>query len=291
MHELEAEALKLSILVRNAEDWSGEYAKDPSTHTKLLTAEARTRIDLTHYFRDLATDIVKHIRWQAYLNQRRDTLDDQNPNYNVDVIVQDVPMDQYDGTFIKIVFQQVALLTTLGAMAGEHIYHIPLGIQSTDAIIQELTTEHVARLVGKKILKDGSIVDNPNADYRISTKTRNDIVQSIKTSLNLGEDITAASARLQKTIANPMRAKVIAQTESVNSYQQGMRQFGVQSGAVGKEWQDDGAVDVCAEYAALGPVPFDFDYSGSGLWGPTAHVKCRCGTRLIYPTEWERLHS
>src|SRR5205085_9024637 len=180
--------------------------------------------------------------------------------FNVEVIVQDVPLEDYDGTFIKVVFQDVATLTAIGATAGENIYNVPLGIQSTDAIIQQLTTEHVANLVGKKVLKDGSIVDNPKATYRISDKTRNDIAQSIKTSLNMGDDIQAATERLQKTVMglNNNRAKVIAQTESVNAYQSGLLEFGVQSGAVGKESQDVGAVDNCRTYAEMGPVPLDY---------------------------------
>src|SRR5947209_4259187 len=186
MRDIEAEAIQLTALVRASEDWSGEYTKDPKTHAKLLRNEARLQVELTKYFRDIAADIAQYINWQGYLNQRPQTLDAENPNYNVEVIVQDVPVDKYDGTFIKVVFQEMAILTAIGATAGENIYRVPLGIQSTDAIIQELTTEHVASLVGKQVAKDGSIIDNPNATYRISDKTRTDIAQSIKTSLNLG---------------------------------------------------------------------------------------------------------
>lgn len=291
MEDIERQAIRLSALVRASEDWSSEYAKDPKTHARLIRTESAMRVDLTKYFRTIATDIARYIHWQPYLNQRKLTLDDQNPNYNVEVIVQDIPYDQYDGTFIKVVFEAIAAMTAIGAAAGEAIYKVPLGIQSTDAIIQQLTTKHVASLVGKKVLKDGSIVDNPKADYRISNKTRTDIAQSIKTSLNLGEDINVATARLQKTISNPARAKIIAQTESVNAYQAGLTEFGKQSGAVGKEWQDVGAIDVCREYAELGPVPFDYDYDGNGLQGPTAHVKCKCGRRFIYQAEWDNIQS
>jgi hypothetical protein len=293
MDALDRKAVKLLMLIRSREDWSSEYAKDPKTHAKLLRSEARLQVQLTKYFRDVANDAVKYIHWQPYLNQRSQaqTLDKQPLNYNIEVIVQDVPEDKYDGTFIKIVFEELALMTALGAMAGENIYGIPLGIQSTDAIIQELTTEHVASLVGKKVLKDGSIVDNPKASYRISDKMRKDIAQSIKTSLNLGEDIQAATDRLKKTISNPNRAKLIAQTESVNAYQAGLTEFGKQSGAVGKEWQDVGAVDMCRVYAELGPVPFDYDYDGNGLQGPALHPRCRCSRRLIYRTEWDSIQA
>lgn len=296
MQELEYEAIKLSALIRATEDWSSEYAKDPTSHAKLLRTEARMQVDLTKFFRDIAKDLPRYIDWHAYSTDLRAATtqkfaagEQQQSQYNVDVIVRDVPTDRYDGTFIKVVFEELAIMTAIGAQAGEAIYGVPLGIQSTDAIIQQLTTQHVANLVGKKLLKDGSIVDNPKATYRISDKTRTDIAQSVKTSLNLGETVDEATARLQKVIANPNRAKIIAQTESVNTYQAGLYEFGAQSGAVGKEWQDVGAVDVCADYAAEGPVPFDYLYGGT-LTGPTAHTRCRCGQRLIYQAEWDKLN-
>lgn len=293
MEEIEREAINLTALIRSSEGWSSEYTKDPKMHAKLLRAEATLQVKLVRYFRDIAASIAKYIHWQPYLNQRPQTPNPANPNFNVEVIVQDMPLDEYDGTFIKVVFQEVATLTAIGATAGENIYRVPLGIQSTDAIIQELTTEHVASLVGKKVLKDGSIVDNPKATHRISDKTRKDIAQSIKTSLNLGDDIQAATERLKKSVMglNNNRAKIIAQTESVNAYQSGLLEFGKQSGAVGKEWQDVGAVDICSEYAALGPVAFDYDYDGDGLQGPTVHPRCRCSLRLVYQAEWDRIHS
>lgn len=288
MDEIEREAVQLSALIRASEDWADEYAKDPKTHAKLLKSEGRLRVLLTKYFREIAAHLPGFIRWQSYLNQRQATVSDQPPNFNVQVIVEDVPYEQYDGTFIKVVFEEVATMTAIGAQAGEAIYRVPLGIQSTDAIIQELTTQHVASLVGKKVLKNGSIVDNPKATYRISDKTRKDIAQSIKTSLNLGEDIQTATERLKKTISNPTRAKLIAETESVNAYQAGLEEFAHQSGAVGKEWQDVGAVDACHEYAELGAVPIDYLYGGK-IVRPTAHVKCKCSIRYVYPAEWKRL--
>lgn len=288
MPPLESQALKLSAKVRHSEDWSTEYKKDPKTHAKLIVTESRLRIDLTKFFATMASQIAHSVNWQAYVMQvpRQHLAQDQTPDFNVDVIVQNVPVEQYDGTFIKVVFETLATMTGVGATAGETIYGVPLGIQSTDTIIQQLTTEHVASLVGKKVNPDGSIVDNPNAEYTIDTKTRNDIAQSIKTSLNLGETVQDATDRLTKTIANPARAKIIAQTESVNAYQSGLMEFGKQSGAVGKEWQDVGAVDVCATNTADGMIPFDAEFSG-GVTQPTQHVNCRCGLRLVYQKEWD----
>src|SRR5438270_10168581 len=107
MRDIEAEAIQLTALVRASEDWSSEYTKDPKTHAKLLRVEAALQVNLVKYFRDIAANISKYIRWQPYLNQRPQSPNPTNPNFKVEVIVQDVPIAEYDNTFIKVVFQDV----------------------------------------------------------------------------------------------------------------------------------------------------------------------------------------
>jgi hypothetical protein len=281
MDKLEAEAIRLGALLLSSEGWSDEYIKAPDEHARLLRKESKLHIDLHKFYKRMAANAQQFVNWYNYNYQIK-------ADYQVEVIVNDNEINSWNDEFIKVSFQTVGELIAVGAAAGEVIYKIPLGIQSTDAIIQQLTTKEVAALVGKRVLKDGSIIDNPRAEYNVTETVRKDISQSIKNSLALGDDIQTATARLQNVIANPVRAERIAATEAVNAYQAGITEFGHQSGAVGKEWLDAGAVDVCAEYAGLGPVPFDYKYGGR-LDGPAAHTRCRCGRRLIYAEEWARL--
>lgn len=277
-------ALELNrALVLASEDWAKGFTKAPEVHGKLLRCNARMERKIIQYFRELASNTDKFISWSAYGHIIQHVSASQVDAYDVSVVVNDTYLDQSDDAFITVIFEDIALATTLGAQAGEVIYKIPLGITPTDADIQKIAHEHVAKLVGKRIDDNGNIIDNPNSEYQISDKTRADIRQSIQTSVNLGEDVQTATKRLQKTIKNVKRAQTIANTETVNSYSAGLLHFGGVSNAIGKEWEDNGALDVCAEYSHRGAVPFDYSYDG--IDGPTAHPNCRCNLRLIYQNE------
>lgn len=281
MDDLLQAAIENHALLRAAEDWSTEYSKDPVTHAQLLKLEGKWELDLRRFFKEMASHAYDFINWSQYTNQK-------NADYNVDVIVNDDNIDDYDGQFIKVSFETVATITAVGAQAGQTIYGINLGITSVDQNVQKLAMDQVAGLVGKRVLPDGTIIDNPNPEYNVTNTVRKDIAQSIKTSLGLGENLQEATDRISKVISDPMRAERIARTESVNAYQRGLRQFAIQSGAVGKEWQDAGAIDACADNTAEGPVPVNFVYATGGT-EPTAHVLCKCGIRYIYAQEWDSI--
>ncbi|MBS4040403.1 MAG: hypothetical protein KGZ81_07370 [Flavobacteriales bacterium] len=275
------EAIQTIALIRAAEDWSKQYQQDPETHAALLKNEAKWTLAMIRFFKKMANEMDRYISWGNYHLQ-------VNADFNVDVIVRDEYLDPYSDDFIKISVEYVVGMVVAGAQSGENLYGINLGIDSTDAIIRKLSLDRVAALVGKRVEPDGSIIDNPKAEYSITKTMRQDIAESIKTSLALRETNEEAKARINKVIKNPKRAERIARTESVNAYQTGVTEFGFQSGAVGKVWQTVGTTDVCADYAKLGPVPFDYLY-GDKLQGPTAHPGCRCGRRLIYQAEWDKL--
>lgn len=279
---LENEAVGMISLLRAAEDWSDQYGKDPVSHAKLIKNESKWIVAMINFFKVIAAD-PNLINWYAYRNQVK-------ADYNVDVIISDNVLTPYSAEFMKVSLEFVVGIVTAGAQSGEAIYDIPLGLDSTDAIIQRLGTDRVARLVGKRVKPDGTIIDNPRPEYNITQTLRKDIAQSITTSLNMGETVQEAQARVDKVIKNPKRSEKIARTESVNAFQAGLTEFGTQSNAVGKVWQTVGATDICATFAELGPVPFDFLYDGV-FDGPTAHVGCRCGRRLIYQAEWNNLQK
>lgn len=271
-------------LLLASENWSNGYDKAPMQHAQLLKVDARLERKILQFFKDVAKQSDSFINWYAYDYAKRGVTASRVDAYDVSVIVDDTAVAGTDNTFITVVFEDIALATALGSQAGEVIYDIPLGISPTDADIQRIAHQHVAKLVGKRITNDGSLIDNPSADYRISDKTRADIRQSIQTSINLGEDVQAASARLQDTIKNigKSRAQIIANTETVNSYNAGLVDFGTKSKAIGKEWEDNNADDICAQYASLGPIPFSQTYDG--LDGPTAHPNCLIGSSKVDAT-------
>lgn len=275
---VEDEIEKTDRIILAAEKWGKGYSKDPDSHAALIRAEAKLARQIRKVFRDRAEDIAAYVNWPYYFGQVM-------ADFNVDVAVTGDFFDGLDSDFISITFDTIATATALGAQASEVVYGIPLGIRSSDAIIQDLTTERLAFLIGKRVDKSGAIVDNPNSKYRISDKTRNDVAKSIQTSISLGEDKPTAVNRLKKVINNTRRAEIIAQTEIVNAYGQGVLEFGKESGATGKEWQDVFATDVCAEYAGLGIVPLNYMYGGDTK-APAAHTGCRCNLRIVYANEF-----
>jgi len=284
--DAERQYLRTTALIKAAEDWAPAYKRDVKTHAQLIRLESKWQLTLSKFFKQIADNATAYVNLGSYAGQIRAAIDP--PPYNIDIIVNDQALDTTSNTFIQLSLELATDLAALGAVAGQNIYGIPLGLSSTSANIQKLGLEHVAGLVGKKVQPDGSIVDNPRAKFNITKTMRNDIAQSIKTSLAKGENTQQAIERVQQTIADPVRAERIARTESVNAYQGGLREFADQSGAVGKEWQDVGAIDVCADNTAEGPIPIDETFV-SGDDQPVAHVGCRCGLRYIYKQEWDSL--
>lgn len=281
----EDELFNLNITVLAAEDWSREYEKDPGTLAKIIKLEAGMERTLRRYFREMSQDVERFVDWRRYAQALYDkqqimAADD----LNIDVIVVDRELDDTDNTFLRVVFEDIATGAGIGAQSGEQIYRRYTGLTSTSAEIQRFARQQAASLVGKRLGKDGTIIDNPNAKYKISNTTRNDIRSAIRTSLSLGENQEQAVDRLRNTVKNAKRAELIAQTEAVNAYQGGLLEFGKKSGATGKESQALNTSDRCADYDREGVVPLNYLYGGLYL-GPSYHPRCRCGIRLVFPEE------
>lgn len=270
-----------------AEKWSPSYKTDRDSYKRIIKAEARLRREIRGVFRETAKTVDSHINWSQYGAQQMQVQASLKLEgaVDVEVIVDESLYDELDALFFSVTFETISTAITIGAQAGEAIYKIPLGIRSTDAIIQEITTERLAWLVGKRVEKDGTVVDNPKADYRISNKTREDIASNIKTGIALGEDRATMTKRLEDIIRNPGRAEKIAQTETVNAYGSGLLQFGIESDATGKEWEDVAATDVCGTNSRQGIIPIR-DKFFSGDYAPAAHTGCRCNLRIVYSNEF-----
>lgn len=259
-----------------AETWAKQYKKTPGIHKKLIRTEARMESRIRSWMHDLAGN-KKLIRWDSYKSAVK-------ADVSVDVFIDDSELQTSTTQFIQVILQEITTSVALGAASGDELYPYKLGLGTSDAAIQRAALDHSAELVGKKILPDGTVIDNIMAGLDITKQTRRDIQQSIHTSITLGENAKDAAARLRDVIENSNRAALIARTETVNSFGIGLSIYGKESGAVGKEWQDTGADDICADNTAAGPIPFDADFP-SGDTEPTAHPNCRCSMRLVYQNE------
>lgn len=276
MHGVEDDIERQRSVILASEGWGKQYAKSPATHAKLIRTTSRLDRKLRGYFKDLSLKAPQLVDWSAYNKAVQ--------AFNVNTIINSDIMDQSTSDFVNVVLQDITLATALGAQSGEDIYKIVLGLNTASATIQDIALNHVAELVGMRVTNDGRLVPSANATMNIMETTRQDIRSSITTSLALGENISDAADRLAGILDNPDRAEVIARTETVNSFGGGLLQYGRESGAVGKEWQDVDAIDVCADNSDAGPVELD-DSFPSGDDAPAAHPNCRCSMRLIYQNE------
>ncbi len=271
-HEFE----RTTSLILASENWSSTYGKTPEIQAKLIKTEARLQRKLMGFFKDMSKDAARMVNWHEYHRAIQ--------AYNIDVIVNDDFLEEAAGIFIKVALTDVTLATALGAQSGQELYRRALGLTTSDSVIQDIALNHVAGLVGRIVNKDGQIVPNPKAELNILETTRQDIRSSISTSIALGEDIPSATDRLGSIINNPARAELIARTETVNSFGEGLKEFGKQSGAIGKEWDDNNATDECKDNSDQGVIEFGESFQ-SGDDAPAAHPNCRCNLRLVYQNE------
>lgn len=276
--ELQTEIDISEGLIRAAEPWSDQYKKDQETFVGLTTTEARLERHINAWLRGLANRTLFLINWAAVQHIKA---------YDVEVLINEDELDNQAGLIAQFIFEDIAAATALGAQAGETVYAMPIGIHSTDAAVQRLTTEQVASLIGKRVDKNGIIIDNPNAKYRITDAIRKDISSAIKTGVNLRETETQMVDRVRTSIRNKNRATIIAQTESVNAYQNGMLEFGNQAGAVGKESLTINTQDICGVNAKAGIIKLNATFP-SGHKAPAYHPRCRCSLRLVFPSELEQ---
>lgn len=289
----EAEIERLGAIIAASEPWSKQYEKDPESHAGIISVEAKMERLLRRYFRELSDRVVeRYINWYAYqtklqeLQAARVQADDSG--VSIDLIFDEVTFKDEPAALISTILDPVAAAVALGGQSGETIYQIPIGLSQTHEAVLEAAQNHVAELVGKRINKNGDIVDNPNADYSIDETTRIKIRKAIQSALANGEDQDAASARIKKLVTDPKRAENIAHTEAVNSFSKGLMIFGEQSGAVGKEWQGvPGKCALCGGNVAQGIIPINQPFQ-SGHQRPAAHNRCRCGLRLVYQAEIDK---
>jgi len=137
-----------------------------------------------------------------------------------------------------------------------------------------------AELVGKRLLPDGTIIDNPHSEWFIEQSTRDLLRGDVTKAVEEGWSTNKLRDELEKNYAfSEERADMIARTETGNADIQGNKIAYKESGVVtGKEWilgSEHDSEDECDDNAAAGIIPFD-DPFPSGDMEPLAHPNCIC---------------
>lgn len=142
-------------------------------------------------------------------------------------------------------------------------------------------TERSAELVGKRVLEDGSIIDNPNAKWAIDESTRDMIRETISGALeeNLGSDAIVKS--LEDDYAfSPERADMVSRTEiAMANSEAALEAYEVAADAgvdVQKAWiLGPDPCPICQGNADQGTIGLGEEFD-SGDDGPPAHPNCEC---------------
>lgn len=279
---IEDEIERQDFLIKAAENWSPQYRRNKANFRSLISLEAKMERVLRGYFRDFAERSTGYVNWYEY-NRLLYRLH-AAAEFEVKVLIEDGPIGFEDGFFMQVVYEPIEEGVTIGALAGEILTGREIGVSRSSDLVQDTAKRLVAQLVGKRVDENGLIVDNPKAKYKITDAVRKDIRSSIAKSLTLGEDQQTATERIKKAIKNPKRAAIIARTETVNAYSEGLQRLGKETGAVGKIWQAVNFEDICGDNARQGVIGINQRFV-SGNTGPAAHPNCRCGLIMIYPED------
>lgn len=164
-----------------------------------------------------------------------------------------------------------------------------LGVVADDSIVNQLDERALsyaagegAYLVGKKVLEDGSVVDNPSADYAITDATRDSLRSLVTDAVEQGMSTDELATAIQDSHSfSEERATTIARTELAAAHVEGNMEGWKVSGLVsmkisilGSEHGEDDT-DECDDNAEAGAIPLEDEFP-SGDVAPPYHPNCIC---------------
>ena len=157
----------------------------------------------------------------------------------------------------------------------------PALLDTVNTKVVTYSRERAAELVGKRILEDGTIIDNPNAEWSLTESTRESIRETITKSVAANESTNDLAKTLENDYSfSPARAQTVARTEvafansdaSMTSYAEAMS-IGIK---MKKYWLPDSEpCDICLENAKQGEIEMDQVFK-SGQKASPAHPNCEC---------------
>ncbi|MET4003865.1 hypothetical protein ABIB48_002603 [Arthrobacter sp. UYCu511] len=253
---------ELHVAIHAAEEWQDSYKASPDTFAKLLKLEAALETATGEYLHELASRAPKYVDWSKLPEPIKA---DAGPVFNNDDAVWLYEEQLLTAAVIDLITELIAT----GAIAGEHLYGIPMGFNTLDEAIMQAARLHVATMV-----------------RGITDTSRKLIRESVAKSIALGENAHEATIRLMDIIDNPIRAELISQTEPVNAYQTGLKHYASSTGAKRKIWDGlVGACPLCVSAINQGEIDIDAKFTlsdGREVDRPACHPRDRCGVIYIY---------
>lgn len=152
--------------------------------------------------------------------------------------------------------------------------------QLMDADVLDYAQDRAAELVGKKVLTDGTVIDNPNAQWAITDSTRDMLRGLVADALENGPVPAELRRQVMESEAfSKGRAQTIARTELNRAAGQGKiagaRASGIKLLKVWSTADDDQVSEDCELNEEQGPIPLDEPFQSGDDCEP-AHPNCRC---------------
>ena len=160
-----------------------------------------------------------------------------------------------------------------------------------DALALDFSQERAAELVGKKILDDGTVIDNPNPDWAITETTRNDLRDILTAGLRDGASPQELASDIRDSFAfSSSRAEMVARTELAFSHMAGNVAGWKASEVVEGKQSILGSLhdldDECDDAASDGVIGLDETFS-NGEDAPPYHPNCVCDLLPVLNDESE----
>jgi hypothetical protein len=185
------------------------------------------------------------------------------------------------------------------AGAADHTIR-QIDLSNPAAISIRTTTEatdyaatRAAEMVGKRYDADGNLIDNPDADWAITSTTRDVLRREIRDAVATDRDVDRLADHIADTgIFSDDRAEMIARTETNMAQNQGVLEAGRQAKAAGsnvrKVWTlGPNPCPQCEDAAAEGDIDLEDDFGGDAGDAPPLHPNCQCSLDLFVADDQE----
>jgi len=251
-------AYQTSILY--AKDLPGEpfhpdYLKNKDAFRRLMKAHRMFEKDLKQYFYDFARRLnLSLINWMMFENKVRTASE-----------LDDWIMVDWDEEALKIkVILTDALQEAIvaGGILMQEDSKVDIGWAANSSDVLDFINKY-----GLKLAKG------------LNDTTVDKIKSALSLSIDNGEDLATAQARLLQIIDDPNRAATIARTESVKAFGAGRKSVAEEIGWEYKEWHTTATpCEICAPLPDVGRIGIDEDFD-DGITEEPAHPNCRCSVR------------
>jgi len=231
----------------------------------------------------------------AYFNLQRKHILNQLSNVSKAELPDnfDIEIDLPDAITKSFIEKIGAYLFNIGTVTVGYVLNA-LGINNkkvNDKSLKNINTyikTRSAELIGKKVLPNGLIIDNPNAAFAITSTTRDGIKKLVDDAIKNGLSNQELAKNIEDSyLFSKERSLMIARTETNIADNELTVETYKAAGVEKKQWltaQDDLVSEECMANEAAGAIGIDEDFP-SGDSAPPCHPNCRCSIIAVFDEE------